>query len=202
MTTITKSLFRGILLTAGAAAALAATTIAVEAQPRGRNFVQCESVNNRGQACYVRTRGQVELVQRLSSRPCVEGRTWGYDNNRIWVSNGCRALFAVRGRAARIEQRQNGQWGNNGNWNNGPVYDGGQERWRRRDGRWVGGPVQRYVNCQSFNNGYAFCRARVQGNVQLVQQLSSDPCIQGRTWGARQDGIWVNKGCRATFLVR
>ncbi len=205
MTTFTKPLIKGIVLAAGAALTLAATSFTASAQQSGRNLVKCESTNHSPRRCYVNTRGHVEIVQRLSDAGCVEGQDWGFDNRSIWVRGGCRAVFAVRGKAARIERRQarqNGQWGNNGNWNNGPVYNGDEERWRRRDGRWVGGPVQRYVDCQSFNNGYRLCQARVRNGAQLVQQLSSDPCIQGKTWGVQAGGIWVNNGCRGTFLVR
>ena len=35
--------------------------------------------------------------------------------------------------------------------------------------------------------------------VQLVRQLSSSPCVQGRSWGYGRNGIWVAQGCRAEF---
>lgn len=39
--------------------------------------------------------GRVYLVKQLSSAPCVEGRSWGYDRSKIWVDDGCRADFEV-----------------------------------------------------------------------------------------------------------
>ena len=40
--------------------------------------------------------GRPVLVQQLSGSACVEGRSWGYRNGTLWVSNGCRARFGVR----------------------------------------------------------------------------------------------------------
>jgi hypothetical protein len=36
----------------------------------------------------------------------------------------------------------------------------------------------------------------------MVQQLSGSPCQQGSTWGYDNGGIWVDRGCRATFQIR
>jgi hypothetical protein len=37
----------------------------------------------------------VTLSRQLSDSGCVQGKTWGYDANGIWVSNGCRAEFTL-----------------------------------------------------------------------------------------------------------
>ncbi|MBK7600121.1 MAG: DUF3011 domain-containing protein [Acidobacteria bacterium] len=37
--------------------------------------------------------------------------------------------------------------------------------------------------------------------VQLVRQRSDAACIQGRTWGFDRRRIWVDRGCRADFIV-
>jgi Protein of unknown function (DUF3011) len=57
--------------------------------------VRCESKNNKYNYCQVKTRGGVSLDRRLNDTPCIQGRTWGYDKNGIWVSGGCRADFSV-----------------------------------------------------------------------------------------------------------
>ncbi len=36
----------------------------------------------------------VRLLKVYSKSPCIQGRSWGYTNNRIWVSRGCDADFA------------------------------------------------------------------------------------------------------------
>lgn len=38
---------------------------------------------------------RVELLRRISKKPCVQGHSWGYDRRSIWVSNGCRGEFGV-----------------------------------------------------------------------------------------------------------
>jgi hypothetical protein len=37
----------------------------------------------------------VRLFRQRSDAACVMGQTWGYDENGIWVSGGCRADFAT-----------------------------------------------------------------------------------------------------------
>ena len=40
--------------------------------------------------------GSPRLLQQISRASCIAGRTWGYDNRGLWVSNGCRARFGKR----------------------------------------------------------------------------------------------------------
>ena len=59
--------------------------------------VTCSSDDNRTRSCdWPRRAGRPVLVEQLSRTACVENRTWGYNGNAIWVSNGCRARFAGR----------------------------------------------------------------------------------------------------------
>jgi len=60
--------------------------------------VTCES--NGGQRTYCRAdnRFGVNLMREISRNNCVLNRTWGSDENGIWVSNGCRAEFELRTR--------------------------------------------------------------------------------------------------------
>jgi hypothetical protein len=60
-----------------------------------RSTFRCESKDNRFTYCNIPYRGHVEIYKQQSSSPCTYGRSWGSENNRIWVSNGCRADFAV-----------------------------------------------------------------------------------------------------------
>jgi hypothetical protein len=59
--------------------------------------VRCESNDGRTRRCTLNSRGRAYLVRQLSRAACVEGRTWGSDYGSVWVSQGCRAEFAVRG---------------------------------------------------------------------------------------------------------
>ena len=57
--------------------------------------VTCASDDGRYTTCnWPPGQGRPRLVQQLSDRPCIEGRTWGMAGaNRIWVNGGCRARF-------------------------------------------------------------------------------------------------------------
>lgn len=60
---------------------------------------------------------------------------------------------------------------------------------------------ERILRCESSDNRERFCPADTRGGVRLVRQLSDTPCVEGRSWGARRDGVWVDDGCRADFVV-
>jgi hypothetical protein len=57
------------------------------------------------------------------------------------------------------------------------------------------------VTCESRNNSRQTCSADTSGGVRLSQQLSSQGCWQGDTWGYDRNRIWVDRGCRAVFQV-
>jgi len=58
------------------------------------------------------------------------------------------------------------------------------------------------ITCSSNNGERVYCQADTRGMaVQLARQISGSPCRQGETWGWDQRGIWVDRGCRAEFLV-
>jgi hypothetical protein len=67
-------------------------------------LVTCESIDGKPAHCSADTSGGVQVVRQISDSSCGFGREWGYDNEGIWVSGGCRAEFAVRSndRIARI----------------------------------------------------------------------------------------------------
>lgn len=58
--------------------------------------VRCESNEGRTRECNIGG-GYARLVRQLSDSPCIEGRTWGQRNGRVWVSQGCRAEFSTGG---------------------------------------------------------------------------------------------------------
>ena len=58
--------------------------------------IVCESWQFRPQQCPADTRGGVRLLQQTGGI-CTQGQTWGFSPAGIWVTNGCRAIFAVIG---------------------------------------------------------------------------------------------------------
>ena len=59
--------------------------------------VRCESASGRSNLCVMDTRRGVELVRQLSRSACVRERSWGWNDQGVWVSGGCRAEFRTRG---------------------------------------------------------------------------------------------------------
>lgn len=59
------------------------------------DVVRCESEEGRTRQCSVETHGSVKLLRQVSDSACIEGKTWGYSRNGIWVTAGCRADFAT-----------------------------------------------------------------------------------------------------------
>ena len=67
------------------------------------------------------------------------------------------------------------------------------------DSNWEGDA--RVVACGSTDGRYTRCFTRTDGEVSLRKQLSSQACVYRRTWGYDPNGIWVDNGCRAQFVV-
>jgi Protein of unknown function (DUF3011) len=59
--------------------------------------VTCESIDGARNVCGAETHFGVALVRQLSESACVLDQSWGFDRDGIWVSNGCRAQFALGG---------------------------------------------------------------------------------------------------------
>lgn len=55
-------------------------------------IIRCESRNNRYVTCSAPRTDRIQLVRRLAEL-CLQNRSWDYNRDRIWVSNGCRAEF-------------------------------------------------------------------------------------------------------------
>jgi hypothetical protein len=60
---------------------------------------------------------------------------------------------------------------------------------------------ERHITCGSKNYGYNYCRIYTGGRVRLAHQLSHKACTEGSTWGYDSQGVWVDQGCRADFVV-
>lgn len=57
----------------------------------------CASRDGRRAWCgqQIGRRDHVEVRRQLSDSSCTYGRSWGVDNGRVWVDDGCRAVFVV-----------------------------------------------------------------------------------------------------------
>ena len=161
--------------------------------PGNRPSVVCKSQQGARVVCNTGMNGRIRLVSRFkNSGACIEGRTWGQRGNQVWVSDNCRARFALA---------------NNQRPNNGVGYDSRDEynnRDYRQDGPgWMRDPNYS-VTCSSSDNRQQRCNWDARyGTPRLVQRTSQAACVEGRTWGySDRDGLWVSGGCRARFAAR
>ncbi len=149
--------------------------------------IYCASDDERRNYCSADTRGGVRLVRQRSGSPCIAGRTWGFDRRGIWVDRGCRAEFITGERRDYGRDRDYDR-------------DRGRDRDYDRD-RGRGQTIQNFY-CESGDGKRHYCDVGNRGTVRLVRQRSGSPCIQGRTWGRDENGVWVDRGCRADFELR
>ena len=163
----------GVLLLASPASVLGQ----VPGEKAFGDVVVCESDGQRQRYCRADTRGGVVLARQLSRARCDQGRTWDYDDRGIWVSGGCRGEFML---------------GDPGH---------GRPRPSRPPGIGEPGWGGERVLCESIHDRRGYCAVDTRGGVQIVEQRSDSPCIEGRTWGWDRGGIWVDRGCRAEFEV-
>jgi hypothetical protein len=57
--------------------------------------VTCTSKEGERIVCPADTSAGVVLVRSTGAAPCLLGKTWGYDNTSIWVSDGCAGEFVA-----------------------------------------------------------------------------------------------------------
>jgi Protein of unknown function (DUF3011) len=151
-----------ILTLVAGALMIAAPAFAITGQD---SRVRCESGGSYHQ-CRVNNVGSVVLDRQLSKSSCVQGQTWGYTANGIWVDRGCRADFLVSNSYAAYGRDGNGT----------------------------------LITCESGGKKHR-CSADTHFGVQMSRQISKSSCVEGDTWGYDERGVWVDRGCRAEFLL-
>jgi hypothetical protein len=141
-------------------------------------------------------------------RPPTDGN-WNQTSVICSSNNGryqeCRAPF--RGRARLVENISNARCVEGQNWgarqNIVWVNNGCRGRFADSGNNWGNGNASgQTVRCESKNGSYRECRKMYSGSVYLARQLSSQNCVEGRSWGQNSKSIWVNGGCRAEFASR
>jgi DUF3011 family protein len=61
--------------------------------------------------------------------------------------------------------------------------------------------AQTGLTCSSEDGRRHYCNADTRGGVRLARQRSGSICKQGYSWGYDGRGVWVDRGCRADFLI-
>src|SRR5258708_26598561 len=57
------------------------------------------------------------------------------------------------------------------------------------------------ITCSSDDGRRNYCNVDTRRGVRLNRQISGSPCVDNQTWGVDNRGLWVDRGCRAEFLV-
>jgi hypothetical protein len=68
-------------------------TSAADPAGTGQNRISCQSQLGERQRCAADTSSGVALLKSTGTAPCLLGKTWGYDDTGIWVSDGCSGEF-------------------------------------------------------------------------------------------------------------
>ena len=61
-----------------------------------------------------------------------------------------------------------------------------------------GGPR---ITCSSNDMRRNWCDIGRARDAKLVRQISGSACVRGQTWGIDNRGLWVDRGCRAEFVL-
>jgi len=144
--------------------------------------VTCSSDDGDKHYCEADTRYGAHLLKQTSSAECVEGKTWGWDEEGIWVNKGCAGQFELGKAQPAAEPAPAPE--------HPPIKDKPAE------------PKELRMSCASNDGRRNYCDADVKGaTVKLVRQAGPSPCMEGSTWGHDENGIWVDRGCRGEFVI-
>jgi len=174
----------------------------------------CASEDGHRHYCAADTRGGVTMQRQRSHSACVQGASWGFDQQGVWVDHGCRADFIVNTRQVdgpgdhdRDHDRFRGHDADHdrdGDRDHDRDHDFDRDRdhhdrdWDR-DRR----PEETMqLTCASEDGRRHYCQSDIQGTATLLRQRSGSPCRQGYSWGNDRNGIWVDHGCRADFELK
>ena len=153
----------------------------------GRDRYQYKSCATNG---YIR---RVELRNQLSKTRCDLGNNWGYDSRSIWVDKGCEGNFETfYGGGGGYPPPGHGGPGYGGPGYGGPGYGPGYNEYEEQ------------IICGSSGFRYNTCNTAYGGRIiylQLIRQQSKSACVEGQSYGATSDSLWVDHGCNGVFRV-
>jgi len=135
--------------------------------------LECKSEGFRRTACLAGAPiERIRLTEKKSDAACIEGSSFGFSGDSIWVDKGCAAKFEITFRSP-------------------------QRDYRGRTETEVAS-----LRCTSEQFSRTNCNAGgTVRSVQLRRQRSQARCEEGTSFGYRNDFIWVDKGCDADFEV-
>jgi hypothetical protein len=205
-----------------------------QAQPQAaqsRSALRCESTGSYVRCPAANTWRGARLVQQISTNPCIQGRTWGFDRDAIWVNHGCRGIFDAGSPFARPGERVtcagSGRTECPADTRYGVTLVRKLSEAACTEGRtwghdasviWVdqgcraefqvgtagtgGGSTTTSVTCGTTTGQQVTCATNGYATgVRLVRDLSNGRCREGQSWGHTDSFIWTNRGCRGQFEI-
>lgn len=165
------------------------------AQNTRTTSINCYASGNGSRTCTLPPNTQsVSYLGPDRSGRCREGDTWRRRGNDLWVTGGCGGVFEAVSYAGGSG---GGNWGGSGggNWggSGGGNWGGGGQ------GGGQGSGFAGEIACRSRDGRQQECFANTNNRVQMLQQYSSSPCIEGSTWRYSRNSIIVRNGCQARF---
>jgi len=170
----------------------------------------CASEDGHRHYCSADTRGGVTMQHQRSKSACVQGASWGFDQQGVWVDHGCRADFIVNTRQVDGpgDHDRDHVHGHDADHDRDGDRDRDHDRDYDRDhhdhdwdrDRRPAETMQ--LTCSSEDGRRHYCQSDIQGVATLLRQRSGSPCREGYSWGNDRNGIWVDHGCRADFQLK
>jgi len=119
---------------------------------------------------------------------CVMNRTWGVTQYGLWVSNGCEGEWEIK---------------RDGVAQDGPNFDDHRgPGWDRPPAYYAGNFSDGHSHC-SANPGSERIYCQSNGAFRYANPLRvSNACVQNRTWGVSQYGLWVSNGCAGEWEIK
>jgi Protein of unknown function (DUF3011) len=71
-----------------------------------QNRISCQSQPGEREHCAADTSAGIALVSTSGASPCLLGKTWGYDDTGIWVSDGCGGEFIAGQTTQQAEKKK------------------------------------------------------------------------------------------------
>jgi hypothetical protein len=215
-------------------ASVAPDAASAQAQPQAaqsRTALRCESDGGYQRCPAANTWRGARLVQQVSTNPCIQGRTWGFDRDAIWVNNGCRGIFDAGNPFAKAGERvtcagsgrtecpADTRYGvtlvrklstaactEGRTWGHGEnmiwVDQGCRAEFQVGSAASSEGSTTTSVTCGTTTGQQVTCATSGYATrVTLARDLSNGRCREGTSWGYTDSFIWANRGCRGEFEI-
>jgi hypothetical protein len=153
------------------------------------NVFTCSSNDGQRHSCRVNTNAPIQFVRQRSEAQCITGQTYGIDRGEVWVTNGCRADFAV------VDQ---GSY-NRGAYNNGDRDNDNDADDHHHHHHRNGDYDSTYSQNGSYNNGYYDRNGNYQGPYNQGGRVNSGPIQYYGTYKNGRTKCSANQGAGQTY---